>query len=176
VTDGVDVRWATVDDADEIAEVHISSWRVAYRGLIPDEVLDGLRQERRASQWRTWLAEGGERSFTLVGGRGDAIEGFCTLALPSRDGDEPEGVAEIPALYLRPESRRGGIGTALVAAALAEMRARGYREAILWMLRGNDAAQAFYERGGWRLDGGQRGSRYLPEMDELVELRFRRAL
>jgi GNAT superfamily N-acetyltransferase len=176
LTDAMAVRWATVDDADAIAEVHIASWRAAYQGLIPDEVLDGLRLDRRAAQWRIWLAEGGERAFTLVAERGGAIQGFCTLAMPSQDAEEADEVAEIPALYLRPESRRGGVGTSLVGAALDEMRSRGFREAILWMLEGNDPAAAFYERGGWQRDGGSRGSQYLPEMEELVEVRFRRPL
>jgi hypothetical protein len=31
-----------VDDADAIAPVHVRSWQAAYRGFMPDEVLDGL--------------------------------------------------------------------------------------------------------------------------------------
>ena len=174
--EGVTVRWATVADAEAIAEVHIASWRAAYRGLMPDEVLDGLRLDQRTQQWRTWLAQGGERADTLLAERGGSIEGFCTLAMPSRDSDEGAEVAEVPALYLRPESRRGGVGTTLLGAALDEIRARGFRDAILWMLEGNDPAEAFYERRGWRRDGGSRGSRYLPDMEELVEVRFRRSV
>ena len=38
----VTVRDATVDDARAIAEVHVASWRWAYRGQLPDDLLDGL--------------------------------------------------------------------------------------------------------------------------------------
>ena len=44
--------------------VHVRSWQVAYRGLFPDDYLDGLRAEDRLAQglrrllcllaWRKW--------------------------------------------------------------------------------------------------------------------------
>ena len=38
----VTLRDATPADALDIATVHVESWQVGYRGLMPDEVLDGL--------------------------------------------------------------------------------------------------------------------------------------
>jgi hypothetical protein len=32
----------------------------------------------------------------------------------------------------------------------------GYREAILWVLAGNERARRFYEAAGWTLDGAQK--------------------
>ena len=40
------VRRATADDAEAIADVHIETWRVAYRGQLPDAFLE--LHERRA--------------------------------------------------------------------------------------------------------------------------------
>ena len=34
---------ATPEDALEVAGVHVRAWQSAYRGLLPDEHLDGLR-------------------------------------------------------------------------------------------------------------------------------------
>jgi len=36
------VRTATAADAASIAQIHVETWRVAYRGQIPDAVLNGL--------------------------------------------------------------------------------------------------------------------------------------
>lgn len=36
----MDVRHPTVDDADALARVHAAAWRSAYRGILPDGVLD----------------------------------------------------------------------------------------------------------------------------------------
>jgi hypothetical protein len=37
------LRRAEPADAMEVARVHVRSWQVAYRGLLPDAYLDGLR-------------------------------------------------------------------------------------------------------------------------------------
>jgi hypothetical protein len=60
------------------------------------------------------------------------------------------------------------------------MRERGYREAILWVVQGNDRAAAFYERNGWARDGVERAADYpgvtFAEGREPTEIRFRRGL
>lgn len=172
----VTVRPAVAEDARAIAGVHISSWRGAYPGLLPAELLDSLSLERRERQWRRWLEPGGERSRTLVAESDGAVVGFSTLAIECRDADEPEGVGEVPALYVHPDSWGCGAGTALMDASVAEMRAGGCRQAILWMLEGNHRAASFYAGQGWRADGGRRGSQYFPDVADLVEVRFRRAI
>ena len=49
------------------------------------------------------------------------------------------------------------------------------------MLEGNERAEAFYERRGWRRDGGARpgdypGITYESEADRPLEVRFRKIL
>ena len=174
------IRWATVRDARAIAAVHIASWHAAYRGLMPDEVLDELTIEGRQRDWQGWLADGGERAHTLVAERDGAIEAFCTLEFPSREEDESDAVAGIPAIYAHPAAFGRGSGPALLDAAIDATRERGYREAILWMLEGNRRAEAFYERRGWNRDGGKRSAQYpgvaFEAGTEPIEVRFRRSL
>ena len=175
------IRRATVEDARAIAEVHIASWQAAYRGLMPDRVLDELTIERREADWRGWLDEGGERHHTLVAERDGKIEAFCTLEMPSREADEPEDVAGIPALYAHPDAFGRGAGPALMDTAIEAMCERGYRESILWMLEGNRRAEGFYLRRGWTRDGGARRAEYpgfthVAEGERPLEIRFRRSL
>jgi GNAT superfamily N-acetyltransferase len=173
------IRWAKPADAREIAAVHNASWHAAYRGLMPDEVLDGLTLDSRERDWQRWLAEGGERRHTLVAERDRTIEAFVTLELPTREVDEPETVAGIPALYAHPDAFGRGSGQALMESALDAVRDRGFPEAILWMLEGNDRAQAFYERGGWERDGGRRAAEYpgvVFKSEPPREIRYRRSV
>ena len=51
------LRNARPDDAEQVACVHVRSWQVAYRGLLADAYLDGLRAEDRAGRY----------TFDLVG-------------------------------------------------------------------------------------------------------------
>jgi GNAT superfamily N-acetyltransferase len=168
-------------DAPELARVHVESWLGAYRGLLPDDVLDGLSVTRRTEQWRRWLEPGGERPLTLVA-EAERPLGFASLAIPSLDDGEGEGVGEIPALYVEPAAWGRGVGAVLLDAAVEAMREMGCREGILWMLEGNDRAGAFYDRHRWRRDGGRRASQHYPDVnyrdleEPLVEVRFRRDL
>ncbi len=45
------VREAQPQDAAEVAGVNVRSWQVAYRGLFPDDYLDGLRAEDRMAHY-----------------------------------------------------------------------------------------------------------------------------
>ncbi|HWM18395.1 MAG TPA: hypothetical protein VNO51_01815, partial [Ilumatobacteraceae bacterium] len=45
------IRPAAVEDADAIGAVHVRSRLAAYRGVMPNEYLDGLRAQDRADGW-----------------------------------------------------------------------------------------------------------------------------
>src|SRR5690242_5012297 len=103
------VRWAALEDARAIAEVHVSSWQVGYRGLIPAETLDRMTIAEREPRWREWLSSPTAPS-TLVAGHGGRIEGFCSVAMAARGAEEASDLAEIPAFYVAPGAWRGGGG------------------------------------------------------------------
>ena len=140
----ISLRAAVVEDAEAIARIHVASWQVAYRGLLSDDDLDGRSVHGRTVQWREWLRLGME---TLVAADGEALVGFCALR---RD---PAELVEIGALYLDPGRFREGIGTQLMDATLASLRAAGEPEVTLWVLAGNSAARAFYARHGFTETG-----------------------
>src|SRR3954451_14011406 len=94
------VRQAKVLDAADIAAVHVRSWQVGYRGLLPDELLDGLSIEARTRDWTRWLDAADDAGLTLVGQADGHTVGFCSVATPSRDPDAGARTAEIGALYV----------------------------------------------------------------------------
>src|SRR5262245_6582319 len=92
------VRTATVSDAPRIAYIHVETWRTAYRGQIPDAVLDALDVEHRTAFWQERLIQAPGEVF--VAEDGESIVGFCDL-IQSRDEDaDPRVVAEIAAIYV----------------------------------------------------------------------------
>jgi hypothetical protein len=44
---------ATPDDARAVAEVHVSSWRAGYQGLVLDGYLARMSVDKREEMWRT---------------------------------------------------------------------------------------------------------------------------
>jgi len=148
------IRDAEAADALAIAEVHVRSWQVAYRGLLPDDYLDGLRPEDRAKKYTLGSAHENQPA-TIVALEHGVICGFATT-MPARDADAAKSVGELAALYVDPEEWGRGIGAALIQAARSRLSERGFQKAILWILVGNLRAQRFYETDGWRFDGMRR--------------------
>jgi GNAT superfamily N-acetyltransferase len=142
------------EDAAAIAGVHVRGWQAAYRGLLPDELLDGLSVAQRETVWREAL--GGEQPpAVLVATTDGAVVGFCAVAAPSRDGDGDERVAGIGAIYVDPDFWRGGVGRALMEVALGDLRAAGWHAVTLWVLAENHRAREFYAQFGFEPDGAE---------------------
>jgi ribosomal protein S18 acetylase RimI-like enzyme len=150
----VEVRPAGPEDAASIAAVHVRTWQVAYRGLMSDEVLDGLSVPQRKERWREALA-GDEGPAVYVAVDGAAVVGFCAVAAPRPDLDPDDAAAEIGAIYVDPDVWRTGVGRALMNAALRDLRARGWRWVTLWVLADNQRARDFYARFGFEPDGAE---------------------
>jgi GNAT superfamily N-acetyltransferase len=171
----MDIRPARPGDAAQIAVVHVRSWQGAYRGLLPQEYLDGLDPAQRRSGWERVLRETGwSRGGIVVAEDGGALTGFAGFG-PARDEDEDsERVGEVEAIYLLPAAWGTGAGRQLMAAALAGLAGAGYGQAMLWVLDANVRARRFYEAGGWSADGASKQDSIggFP----VTELRYRRPL
>lgn len=141
------LRPAQPEDAMAVARVHVRSWQVAYRTLLPHDYLDQLRPEDRAAHY-DFASLDPQKPKTIVATDSDLILGFATT-MPSRDPDLP-GQAELCALYVDPEHWSRGIGVALITAARAGLFDQGFRNAYLWLLAGNLRAARFYSLDGWR--------------------------
>ena len=162
------LRDAIPEDALAVARVHVRSWQGAYRGLIDDEFLDRLRPEDRAADYRLGDPDPAA-PHTVVADAGGEIWGFATTG-PCRDADA-RGAAELYALYVDPPRWRTGTGGLLLAAATSRMRADGFEQAVLWVLRGNEVAERFYAAAGWRRDGAEREEQPYGVVSNVVRMR-----
>jgi GNAT superfamily N-acetyltransferase len=177
------VRRATEADALAIATVHVRSWQAAYRGLLPQDHLDGLDPGRSRTQWETTLeATAWPSTGTLVLVDEDAssvpatetIVGFAGLG-PTRDhDDDPTSVGELQTLYLDPGVWRRGAGSLLLTVAQVQLGRAGFDTASAWVLETNVGARTFYEHRGWRSDGSTK----LHDWGTFVvtDVRYRRSL
>lgn len=166
------VREALIEDAAELGRMHVESWRWAYAGLLPAEVLAGLSVAERTARWREILASA-ERSVTFVA-TGPDVVGFASAG-PARPDAGGPAVGELYGIYLAEHVAGIGIGRMLQDEAQGWLRAQGFTEARLWVLRDNQRARRFYERCGWRTDGAEKLERR-PEGFLLDQVRYRRDL
>jgi GNAT superfamily N-acetyltransferase len=91
----------------------------------------------------------------------------------SRDPDAPAQAGEVRTLFVAPGRWRSGVGRALLAAGVDELRARGHSEATLWSFADNKRANAFYEANGFARDGAERTEE---AWGHIPEVRYRRRL
>lgn len=150
--------------------MHVRTWQAAYEHALGAERLAEISLERRRAQWESWLADPRPDWRIFVAEQGGRVRGFASVG-DSRD--EP-GEGELFAIYVLQEAWGAGSGPALMAAALDALRGGGYPTATLWVLEDNPRARRFYEREGWKPDGGRREEVFLGV--PVAEVRYRTAL
>jgi ribosomal protein S18 acetylase RimI-like enzyme len=167
------VRPATPADAAAIAQLHLASWRTAYRGALPDAYLDHLDLDERTRVWRERLAEPG--TSMLLREEASALLGFCAMG-PTQDVDaDPSTTWEIYNLHVTPERKRTGIGGELFDLAAAHGREQARTHLTLWVVRQNVPARRFYQMKGMEPDGAEQTHPLAPGAS-LWEVRYRMAL
>jgi GNAT superfamily N-acetyltransferase len=162
------VRPARPEDAGEIARIQLSTWRTAYRRLLPRHVLAQLDEDWMAQQWReAVLSPPSDRHRLLV-----AVEqadqsylvGFLAAGPPDEAALAPEedpsalgdDVAAITDLLVEPRWGRRGHGSRLLSAAVDFWRQDGFDTAVAWAYEQDKATINFLTSAGWRPDGAAR--------------------
>jgi GNAT superfamily N-acetyltransferase len=106
--------------------------------------------ERRRRRYSDWLADGTGRLF-IAESDGRAV-GYVMLTI----SDAPESwdvgtrAAEVETMSVLPGERSGGVGAALMDAALAVAHAEGVRAIGVGVVHSNVDGIRFYERAGFK--------------------------
>lgn len=160
------IRSATLADAKDIAAIHVMSWRAAYSGIIPENILINLNIETKTDSWRSTIEKGSPKLLVAV--EDQKILGWAAFG-PSRDSGAHSNVAELEAIYVHPQSWGHGSGKCLLVTAFAAMKNDSYKVVTLWVLSENSRAMRFYESQGFVQEIGARktfdvGGRTLEEV------------
>jgi ribosomal protein S18 acetylase RimI-like enzyme len=138
---GVTTRTATLNDLDAVANL-FDAYRQFYEQA-PDLAL--------ATEFIRARMRNGESVVLLALNSDEEAVGFCQL-YPSFCSVEAKPIYVLYDLFVAPQGRRGGVGTALLRAAEATARANGKARMDLTTAKTNTAAQAAYEALGWVRD------------------------
>ena len=152
------IRAATPEDTDAITDVHMRSWRVAYRGIVPDRALASLNRDRITRMWAERLRgasvePGAAMLVAELAGAVVAFAGFAPADDPQVSEGEGKRVMELGSFYSVPEVWGGGLNRELAVAVHEAMLEGPCDEAFLWVLTANPRARRFYRTWGWRDTG-----------------------
>lgn len=150
---GVTVRRAALADAATLAELGTATFIDTFGHLYTPEDLQAFLDESHteaayakvlaSSHYALWIAEADGRAI------GYAQAGPC--GLPHADARPADG--ELKRLYVRAGIQGGGIGRALMDAAMAWLLQDGPRTLWISVWSENFGAQRFYARYGFEFAG-----------------------
>lgn len=144
------IRHAVTGDSKVLGDIHSQSFRRAYKGIIPESILDNFTAEKREKYIQKSLVDGTEEYILIFTGKEPA--GFMCIG-KCRDEDLDSSFGEIWGIYIQPAYWNQGIGTELIRWGIRELKGRGYKKASLWVLEENLNARKFYEKLGFEHDG-----------------------
>ena len=148
------IRRARAADAESIGAVHVTTWRTAYAGVLPDDYLAELSPMRHAAGYEQAITDRrhGHAVFVAVASGADApagapAEGGTIVGFVSGGRARRDWLAqgEVETLYLMDDFRDRGIGRRLMRAMAAHLAAVGCRSAMLWVLQ-DYPTRWFYQR------------------------------
>jgi GNAT superfamily N-acetyltransferase len=137
------VRPATSRDAKAISEIHVATWHVAYKDLMPADYLKSMTVEKRQAYWREAI-EYSEPQL-LVAVDGDKLVGFVGFDR-SRDAGTRSTMGEVWALYVSQAHWGKGVGLALWDGARDGLKEEGCTQVSLWVLLNNERGMRFFEQ------------------------------
>ena len=156
------------DDAGEIARIQLTTWRHAYRRILPRHVLDKLDEEWLAqpvaaaiddppsARHRVLVAvEQAEQSY-LVGFAASGPADEAALAPEETGRRAAAGRGRGHRSAGRAAVGRRGHGSRLLAAGVDLWRADGFSTAVAWAFDADAATGKFLTSAGWEPDGAAR--------------------
>jgi GNAT superfamily N-acetyltransferase len=130
----ISVRRAKPADAPGIGGVHVSSWRSAYAGVLPDDFLANLSVARQTAYYDRAIRIGLGVHVAVQADPewpgGARVVGFSTAR-------RIRGVAEgeVETLYVLDDWKEYGLGRQLLRASGQHLAAMGCKSAFAWVLR-----------------------------------------
>jgi GNAT superfamily N-acetyltransferase len=156
-TADVSVRVGWADDAPGIADVQVRSWRRAYDGLLPAEVLEAMDPQDFAAAWHASLNKPKDaRNRVLVALERNTIRGFAITG-PAEDPDcDPVADGEVSDFTVDPDQTGHGHGSRLLQACADTLRADRFSRGVIWLNTTADDLRGFLTGAGWAADGAHR--------------------
>ena len=136
-------------DSITASRIYARSWRVGYRGLLPDSVLSHIQDDTWVDKLNdNYITHRLELAILSLNGEdaGAASYGYARDIVDKTKG-------EIVSFYFLQPYWGSGCAGALMDHAIDRLRQIGCRRFRLWVLRENVRARRFYEKYGFSLSG-----------------------
>src|SRR5688572_7218353 len=140
------IRQATLLDVESLSSVNFRSWKTTYEGLIEGGMPIPLNEDGMRMKWTNsiTISNQSQEKFVFVAEVDDQIVGYSVCGKNRKD-EITNFDWELYAIYLLKEYQGKGLGTQLFSHSVNEMKQRGARSFILFVLATNLPSVRFYE-------------------------------
>ncbi|MCH5323655.1 MAG: GNAT family N-acetyltransferase [Eubacterium sp.] len=133
------------DNLLEISNIYESSWKYAYKDIIPQDYLDSIPTGR----WANSINKIGMNNLVVIeNGLIIGTASFCKSRW-----EQYSNYGEIVSIYFLPAYMGKGYGKHLLRKCVEELNGLGYNNILLWVLEDNQKARRFYEKNGFTCSG-----------------------
>lgn len=129
------------DDLLEISNIYESSWKYAYKDIIPQDYLDSIP----TGNWISSIDKFRMNNLVII--ENGRIIG--TARISKSRWQQYSDYGEIISIYLLPAYMGKGYGKYLLKKCIEELNILGYDKILLWVLEDNQRARTFYEKNGF---------------------------
>lgn len=126
------------DDLLEISGIYEKSWKFAYKGIIPQDYLDGIP----TGHWAKSLNNNGMNNLLLI----ENSQIIGTACFGKSRWKKYSDYGEIVSIYFLPDYISKGYGKILLNKCVDELNKLGFHKILLWVLEDNHKARKFYEK------------------------------
>lgn len=133
------------DDPFEISSIYESSWKYAYKDIIPQEYLDSIPTGR----WANCIGKAGMNNLIMI----EKERMIGTASFCKSRWETYSDYGEIVSIYFLPDYIGKGYGRLLLGKCVEELKQRGFRKVLLWVLEDNHSGRKFYEENGFVFSG-----------------------
>lgn len=137
-------------DEAALAHIQVESWKAAFKGILPPDVLERATGiERVTAMYKRLLEQRIGNGYLLrVEGQPHCIAWWDK----TRTHDMP-GYAELICIHSLPDRWHQGYGSKMMETVLRDVAQAGYAKIMLWVFEENHSAKRFYEKHGFTTDG-----------------------
>lgn len=145
----IDIRRARPEDFLPMAQTVHAAWKQAYRELISPLDMERFTDDnRRIELFRARYSEDWDCFVVYADG---VVRGVCSAEKYEEKGFFDTAI--IHQLYIHPDFQHIRLGRKLLSHTLRNLRGKGYKYAVLFVMEGNLPAIRFYEKFGFKADG-----------------------
>jgi RimJ/RimL family protein N-acetyltransferase len=141
---------AKKDNAIDMGFVHSHSWQKAYRGIIPDEIVDSFTPEKKSRNLLTLFLHVPEEYYLF---RVDGHPAGIASLNKSHEENAPDYIGEIYSIYFHPDFWGTSATHKGLQFCVERLKSLGYTQVTIWVLKDNLRARSFYEKNDFFFDG-----------------------